>query len=72
MSKSLIIDNYLTGIRMTRHGREQVDAHRWRGLAVLGIDGTTLRVVTRIARISRCLQVVDTVRVRIRKQGSLV
>ena len=29
---------------VTRHGREQVDAHRWRGLAVLGIDGTTLRV----------------------------
>ena len=24
---------------VTRHGREQVEAHRWRGLAVLGIDG---------------------------------
>ncbi|WP_456833003.1 transposase domain-containing protein [Deinococcus sp. UYEF24] len=29
---------------VTRHGREQVDAHRWRGPAVLGIDGTTIRV----------------------------
>ncbi|MFB9993882.1 hypothetical protein ACFFLM_18160 [Deinococcus oregonensis] len=29
---------------MTRHGDEQLDAHRWRGLAVLGLDGTTLRV----------------------------
>ena len=37
---------------VTRHGREQVEAHRWRGLAVLGIDGTTIRVVTKIARTS--------------------
>jgi len=29
---------------VTRHGREQVDAHRWRGLAVLGTLGTTIRV----------------------------
>ena len=29
---------------VTRHGREQVEAHRWRGLAVLGTLGTTLRV----------------------------
>ena len=72
MSMSLIIDNYLTGIRMTRHGREQVEAHHWRDLAVLAIDGTTIRVVTRIARTSLCLQVMDTVRVRIRKQGSSV
>ena len=57
---------------VNRHGREQVEAHHWRGLAVLAIDGTTIRVMTRIARTSRCLQVADTVRVRIRKQGSLV
>ena len=30
---------------VTRHGREQLDANRWRGLAVLGIDGMTLRVL---------------------------
>ena len=36
--------NGLAGIRMTRHGREQVEAHCWRGLAVLSIDGTTIRV----------------------------
>jgi len=29
---------------VTRHGHEPLEAHRWRGLAVLGIDGTTLRV----------------------------
>ena len=29
---------------VSRHGHEQLEAHRWRGLAVLGIDGTTLRV----------------------------
>ncbi len=27
-----------------RHKAEQLDAHRWRGLAVFGIDGTTIRV----------------------------
>jgi len=29
---------------VTRHGLEQLEAHRWRGLAVLGTLGTTLRV----------------------------
>ena len=29
---------------VTRHGGEQLEGHRWRGLAVLGIDGTTIRV----------------------------
>jgi hypothetical protein len=29
---------------VTRHGHEQLDAHRWRCLAVLGIDGMTIRV----------------------------
>jgi hypothetical protein len=29
---------------VARHRREQIDAHRWRGLAVLGIDATTIRV----------------------------
>ena len=27
---------------VTHHGREQVQTHRWRGLAVLGIDGQQL------------------------------
>ena len=32
------------GISMTRHGREQVEVHRWRGLAVLGTLGRTIRI----------------------------
>ena len=30
---------------VTHHGHEQLDAHCWRGLAVLGIDGTTIRIL---------------------------
>jgi len=35
---------HLFDAMVTRHGHEQLDVHRWRGLAVLGIDGTTIRV----------------------------